>query len=411
MIIRLKGATFSTNIGTLDSWSIKYTATNGSVTKKSGATSIKKDDTDGEILVFEFDTAKYTYKSGTIMSNGVSAGTISVSGNTITVNVNAGTTLGGKVEINFVMEAVGGEEPDTPTNYTFTINPTPTSATVTLSATGYSTVSGTGVTSITVAGGTEVNWSVSADGYTEQNGTWIANENKTMPVMLSASGGGTLNEYIGYDELAQYVKFGNVQTDAVDDTSDVIAVSKNGTTGDLDLVQTNADGKYTVFFLNLPLTVGSEVTLTATNYAGEMAPNVMIGIDSNISAFPVTNTWKNQAGSAYIATSHIYIQPSTTTNKNSSYLERGTGQFVGCSPTIGCWSVTASTSDYTQFSEFTLKVLDAGFAIYKNDSLVATVNNSKSNTYLDNTTLPAYFMISCAASTGYKISIKSVKVA
>lgn len=108
MIIRLKGATFSTNIGTLDSWSIKYTVTNGSVTKKSGVTSIKKDDADGEILVFEFDTAKYTYKSGTIMSNDVSAGTINVSGNTITVNVNAGTTLGGKVEINFVMEAIGG---------------------------------------------------------------------------------------------------------------------------------------------------------------------------------------------------------------------------------------------------------------------------------------------------------------
>lgn len=111
MIIRLKGATFTTNIGTLDSWSIKYTTTNGSVTKKSGANSIKKDDADGEILVFEFDTAKYTYKSGTIMSNDVSAGTIRVSGNTITVNVNAGTTLGGKVEINFVMEAVGGGEP------------------------------------------------------------------------------------------------------------------------------------------------------------------------------------------------------------------------------------------------------------------------------------------------------------
>lgn len=228
---------------------------------------------------------------------------------------------------------------------------------------------------------------------------------------VTIGGGGTLNEYIGYDELAQYVKFGNVQTDAVNDTSDVITVSKNGATGDLELAQTNADGKYTVCFLNLPLTVGSEVTLTATNYAGEMAPNAMIGIDSNISTFPVANTWKNQAGTTYIAASHIYMQPSSTTNKNSSYLERGTNQFVGCSPAIGCWSVTASTSDYTAFSEFTLKVLDVGFAIYKNGSLIATVNSSKSNTYIDNTTLPAYFMISCAATAGYKISIKSVKVA
>ena len=293
-------------------------------------------------------------------------------------------------------------------NYTFTIIPNPSDAIVKLTASGYSQ-SGN---SITVASGTNVSWSVSADGYTTRTGYWTANENKTIPVTLTATGGGgTLNEYIGYDELAQYVKFGNVQTDAVNDTSDVITVSKNGATGDLELAQTNADGKYTVCFLNLPLTVGSEVTLTATNYAGEMAPNAMIGIDSNISTFPVANTWKNQAGTTYIAASHIYMQPSSTTNKNSSYLERGTNQFVGCSPAIGCWSVTASTSDYTAFSEFTLKVLDVGFAIYKNGSLIATVNSSKSNTYIDNTTLPAYFMISCAASAGYKISIKSVKVA
>ena len=333
-------------------------------------------------------------------------------------------TEGGKATLSFAPDAtvyisiratstqVQPDTPVTPTTYTFTINPDPTSATVTLSATGYSTVSGTDSQSITVANGTKVSWSVSADGYTTRTGNWTANENKTMPVTLTATGGGgTLNEYIGYDELAQYVKFGNVQTDAVNDTSDVITVSKNGATGDLELAQTNADGRYTVCFLNLPLTVGSEVTLTATNYAGEMAPNAMIGIDSNISTFPVANTWKNQAGTAYIAASHIYTQPSSTTNKNSSYLERGTNKFVGCTPPIGCWSVTASTSDYTTFSEFTLKVLDVGFAIYKNGSLIATVNSSKSNTYIDNTTLPAYFMISCAASAGYKISIKSVKVA
>jgi hypothetical protein len=83
----------------------------------------------------------------------------------------------------------------TPTNYTFTINPTPTSATVTLSATGYSTVSGTGSKSITVANGTTVNWSVSAEGYTEQNGTWTANgSNKTESITLTAEDA----EYVSY---------------------------------------------------------------------------------------------------------------------------------------------------------------------------------------------------------------------
>ena len=84
------------------------------------------------------------------------------------------------------------EEPVTPTNYTFTINPDPTSANVTLSATGYSDVSGTGSQSITVANGTEVNWSVEADGYTTQEGTWTANgSNETENVVLVASGGET----------------------------------------------------------------------------------------------------------------------------------------------------------------------------------------------------------------------------
>ena len=210
--------------------------------------------------------------------------------------------------------------------------------------------------------------------------------------------------------MAQYVKFGNTQTTGVDTTSTVITTNKNQTTGDLEFIQPDVDGKYTVPFLDIPLTVGSEVTLIVKNYAEVMAPNIMIGIDSNVSSFPVSNTWKNSAGSAYVASSHIYIQPSSTTNKNSSYLERSTSAFKGCSPTIGCWGLTASLTDYLEFSEFTIRVLEEGFAIYKNNSLFTTVNKSSSNAYIDNTELPAYFMLSCASTAGYKISIKSVKV-
>ena len=76
------------------------------------------------------------------------------------------------------------------TQYTLTITPDPTSATVTLTATGYSTVSGTGSKSITVANGTKVNWSVSADGYTTRTGNWTINgSNKTENIVLTTTGG------------------------------------------------------------------------------------------------------------------------------------------------------------------------------------------------------------------------------
>lgn len=239
-----------------------------------------------------------------------------------------------------------------------------------------------------------------ADGYEDSD---YSNE-----VVYTAESGTT---YTGYDELVDYVRYGNVQTSTVDESADTVSISKDGTTGDLVISQANADGKYTVTFLNIPLTVGSEVVLKAANYAEGMAPNMMIGIDSEVSTFPVENTWKNAAGSAYIAASHMYIQPSSTTNKNGSYLQRSSGSFAGCSPALGCWTLTASAADYTAFSEFMIKVLSQGFAIYKNGELIYTVNSSGSNPYINNEKLPAYFMMSCAASAGYKVSIKSVKVA
>lgn len=73
-------------------------------------------------------------------------------------------------------------------NVTYTVTAVPNIATVKLEAEGYTTVTKTGSASITVAVGTTVNWSVSADGYTEQNGTYtISGGNKTENVILSAS--------------------------------------------------------------------------------------------------------------------------------------------------------------------------------------------------------------------------------
>jgi hypothetical protein len=89
------------------------------------------------------------------------------------------------LNITLVSDAV------TPTNYTFTITPNPTSATVTLSATGYSTVSGTGSKSITVANGTTVNWRVEASGYTTRTGNWtISGGNKTENITLDKESSG-----------------------------------------------------------------------------------------------------------------------------------------------------------------------------------------------------------------------------
>lgn len=70
--------------------------------------------------------------------------------------------------------------------YTFTISPTPSSASVSLTASGYSQ-SGK---SITVPSGTKVSWSVSKSGYTSQSGTQTVTSNYTKYVTLSASSGG-----------------------------------------------------------------------------------------------------------------------------------------------------------------------------------------------------------------------------
>lgn len=107
------------------------------------------------------------------------------SNNIGTVNIETGTVT---------PPSGGGSEPETPvnpTNYTFTINPTPTSATVTLSASGYTTVSGTGSKSITVANGTQVAYTVSKTGYITKTGTIKVSYTQSMGVSLVSESGGS----------------------------------------------------------------------------------------------------------------------------------------------------------------------------------------------------------------------------
>jgi len=66
---------------------------------------------------------------------------------------------------------------------TFTINPTPSNATVTLTAQGFTQTGN----SITVLYGTTVNWSVSLADYATQSGSILINDDDSMNIVLKAS--------------------------------------------------------------------------------------------------------------------------------------------------------------------------------------------------------------------------------
>lgn len=185
MIIYLKNANFaSSNIGTLDSWRVSYSLSGG-ISQVDGECpgSVKK----GSMLTAKFtlaDGAEFT--SASVSSGTAGALTHSVSEGIVTITV---PNVQSAITVSVVASREEPETPVTPTSYTFTINPDPTSATVTLSATGYSTVSGTGSQSIAVADGTTVNWNVSADGYIARTGNWTADgENKIESIVLIAAG-------------------------------------------------------------------------------------------------------------------------------------------------------------------------------------------------------------------------------
>lgn len=200
MWFKLAGATFSTHLGPMsklsNSISIKYNASGFSYTTGS----VSKDDASANLVLTLNNNWTYEHSDSNVTVTGATKGSISYSSGTLTIPIapSSGSTFGAS-EVSSINVTVtgavssggpGGDEPEAPTNYTFTINPTPTSATVTLSATGYSTVSGTGSKSITVANGTKVNWSVSASGYTTRTGNWTINGgNKTESITLTASSG------------------------------------------------------------------------------------------------------------------------------------------------------------------------------------------------------------------------------
>ena len=194
MIITLKGATASKNLGGLNFYSILVNKSSG-VTVTLDKTTVDKATASSTTVTGTLTVAEgYTLDSVKIMMGDTDKTSAWYNSSTGAITISS-------ITANVVITAVatsnsGSGEEDEPTNYTFTINPTPDSATVTLTAAGY-TQSGN---SITVPNGTSVSWRVSAGGYTEQTGTWTANgSDETLPVTLDKeSGGGDAENIAAY---------------------------------------------------------------------------------------------------------------------------------------------------------------------------------------------------------------------
>lgn len=195
MIITLKNADFSqSNIGTLSTWRI--TRSLGSGATYDGVTSVDKGAAFSATVTiaegYEIGSAGVTVTMGGVGQ------TYTIVGNVITISI-AAVTGNVVIKVPTVNITTGGEEePEVPVNnYTFTINPTPSNATVTLTAPGY-TQSGK---SITVPSGTSVSWTVAASGYTTQNGTKVVTKTESQNVVLAAASTGS-GEAV---EVGQYI--------------------------------------------------------------------------------------------------------------------------------------------------------------------------------------------------------------
>lgn len=250
MILTIAGADFSgANIGTNTSVGISY---NGRVTGKP--TSIEKNTALTSTITIN---TGYTYDSITSVTVGgqsISEYIATDNGDgTVTLTIPANKITGRVVvTVSTTANSTGGDT----TMYTFTINPTPSTATVTLTASGYSQ-SGN---SITVPANTSVTWKVSASGYTEQNGTHTVTKTESKSVTLSsASGGGETKTTIGTT---------NYETTIVGTWNEVILtpdaiISTSG--GSNCTVNTTSTGRCSNINYVLQVNGGETLSFTATD--------------------------------------------------------------------------------------------------------------------------------------------------
>lgn len=168
MIITLTGADFSkNNIGVLNSWRI-VRALQG-VSTNSAVTSVTKGGTYSATFTVNTD---YTRQSCVITMGGTD-----ITNTAISWNGNVGTISNLVVTGNLYISIIATANSPAVTKYTFTISPSPSSATV--------MINGQNTTSVMVDSGTIVSWSVAASGYISQSGNYQVNSNYVMTVALS----------------------------------------------------------------------------------------------------------------------------------------------------------------------------------------------------------------------------------
>jgi hypothetical protein len=188
MIIILKNADFSqSNIGTLSTWRI--TRSLGAGATYEGPTSIDKDAALSATVTlaegYEIGAAGVTITmGGTVLS-----GAHSISGNVITITI-ASVTGNVLIKVPTVNTAGGEEEepdvPDTPTTFTFTVNPTPSDATVNLALDDSSITTGASKTGLNA---NDVVWYlVTKEGYASESGRKTVTGNVTENITLTPYG-------------------------------------------------------------------------------------------------------------------------------------------------------------------------------------------------------------------------------
>lgn len=179
----VSGNTCTVNIGT----SVTYTVSKTGYTTASATVTVNADIS----IPVSLTEILYTYAIDPVPADAtviLTATGYTQSGNSITVPVNTvvdwsvsaphyDTQSGSKTVTQTETDTVTLVE----TLYTYTINPTPNDATVTLSATGYSQVGN----SISVPYNTLVDWSVSKANYTTQSGTKTVTETTSDSITLN----------------------------------------------------------------------------------------------------------------------------------------------------------------------------------------------------------------------------------
>lgn len=183
MILTIKGADFSSaNIGTLSTFVVSKSIGRGA--SFDIPSFVEKNSSVNWVITLGEDYTFGTYSvtmGGEVVTPSVNGSEMTIAIANVTGNIRISvTTVYNGVEELPEPDVPTPDEPETPTLYTFTINPTPSNATVKLTASGF-IQSGN---SISVTKGTTVSYAVSLAGYVSQNGSVVVNSTQYKNVTL-----------------------------------------------------------------------------------------------------------------------------------------------------------------------------------------------------------------------------------